>query len=64
MRTRGAARDVLTVGEMDVPQPLSGRARIRVADSGVNPGDVKNRQNAFGYGMPYPRAIPHNDGAA
>jgi len=60
---QGAARDVLTVGEMDEPQPLAGEVRIRVAASGVNPGDVKKRQNAFGVGMPYPRIIPHGDGA-
>jgi NADPH:quinone reductase len=60
---QGAARDVLTVGEMDEPQPLAGEVRIRVAASGVNPGDVKKRQNAFGVGMPYPRIIPHSDGA-
>src|SRR5438552_875053 len=29
----------------------------------TNPGDVKKRQDAFGYGMPYPRVIPHSDGA-
>jgi NADPH:quinone reductase len=28
-----------------------------------NPGDIKKRQDAFGYGMPYPRVIPHSDGA-
>lgn len=60
---QGAARDVLTVGEMDDPQPRAGEVRIRVAASGINPGDVKKRQNAFGYGMPYPRVIPHSDGA-
>ena len=60
---QGAARDVLTVGEMDEPQPLAGEVRIRVAASGINPGDVKKRQNAFGVGMPYPRVIPHSDGA-
>ena len=49
---QGAARDVLTVGEMDEPQPLAGEVRIRVAVSGVNPGDVKKRQNAYGFGMP------------
>jgi len=59
---QGAARDVLTVGEMDEPQPLAGEVRIRVAVSGVNPGDVKKRQDAFGVGMPYPRVIPHSDG--
>ena len=60
---QGAARDVLIVGEMDEPQPLAGEVRIRIAFSGVNPGDVKKRQNAYGYGMPHPRVIPHSDGA-
>jgi NADPH2:quinone reductase len=60
---QGAARDVLTVGEMDEPHPLAGEVRIHLAASGVNPGDVKKRQNAFGYGMPYPRVVPHSDGA-
>jgi NADPH:quinone reductase len=60
---QGAARDVLTVSEMDEPQPIAGEVRIRLAASGVNPGDVKKRQNSFGVGMPYPRIIPHSDGA-
>ena len=60
---QGAARDVLTVGVMDDPQPAEGEIRIRVAASGVNPGDVKKREDAFGVGMPYPRVIPHSDGA-
>jgi NADPH2:quinone reductase len=60
---QGVARDVLTIGEMDDPQPLTGEVRIRIAASGVNPGDVKKRQDAFGYGMPYARVIPHSDGA-
>lgn len=58
-----SARDALTVGQMDDPQPLAGEVRIRVAFSGVNPGDVKKRQDAFGVGMPYPRVIPHSDGS-
>ncbi len=37
--------------------------RINVAASGVNPGDVKKRQDTFGVGMPFPRVIPHSDGA-
>lgn len=57
------ARDVLTVGDMPDPLPGAGEVRMRVAVSGINPGDVKKRQNAFGYGMPYPRVIPHSDGA-
>lgn len=60
---QGAARDVLTIGEMDEPQPRTGEVRIRIAASGINPGDVKKRKDAFGYGMPYPRIIPHSDGA-
>jgi NADPH2:quinone reductase len=60
---QGSARDVLRVGEMAEPHPLAGEVRIRVAVSGVNPGDVKKRQNALGLGMPYPRVIPHGDGA-
>ncbi len=60
---QGAAGDVLVVGEMDKPRPCAGEVRIRVAASGINPGDVKKRQNAFGVGMPFPRIIPHSEGA-
>ena len=60
---QGAARDVLVVGEMGDAKPLAGEVRIRVAFSGVNPGDVKKREDAFGVGMPYPRIIPHSDGS-
>jgi NADPH2:quinone reductase len=60
---QGPARDVLIVGEMDEPRPGAGEVRIRLAVSGVNPGDVKKRDNAFGFGMSYPRVIPHSDGA-
>src|SRR5579864_7610698 len=48
---------------MDHPQPRAGEVRIRIAFSGVNPGDVKKRQDTFGTGMPYPRVIPHSDGS-
>jgi NADPH:quinone reductase len=60
---QGAARDVLVVGEMDDPRPGAGEVRIRIAFSGVNPGDVKKREDAFGVGMSYPRVIPHSDGS-
>jgi len=60
---QGAARDVLVVGDMEDPKPRAGEVRIRVAFSGVNPGDVKKREDAFGVGMPYPRVIPHSDGS-
>jgi NADPH:quinone reductase len=60
---QGSARDVLMVGEMPDPHPAVGEVRIRIAASGINPGDIKKRQDSFGYGMPYPRVIPHSDGA-
>jgi NADPH:quinone reductase-like Zn-dependent oxidoreductase len=60
---QGPARDVLFVGEMPDPRPEAGEVRIRIAASGINPGDIKKRQDSFGLGMPYPRVIPHSDGA-
>lgn len=60
---QGPARDVLKVADMPDPHPGPGEVRLRVAASGVNAGDIKKRQDAFGYGMPYPRVIPHSDGA-
>ena len=60
---QGAARDVLVVGTTDDPLPGRDEVRIRIAFSGVNPGDVKKREDAFGIGMPYRRVIPHSDGS-
>src|SRR5713226_610937 len=37
--------------------PKSDRAAF-----GINPGDIKMRQDSFGFGMAYPQVIPHNDG--
>lgn len=60
---QGPAREVLAVGDMDTPEPGPGEVRIRIAASGINPGDVKKREDAFGVGMPFPRIVPHSDGA-
>lgn len=60
---QGPAREVLNVGDMPDPTPGRGEVRIRIAASGINPGDIRKRQDDFGYGMPYPRVIPHSDGA-
>ena len=46
---QGPARQVLTVGEMPDPHPAAGEVRIRIAASGINPGDIKKRQDAFGH---------------
>jgi NADPH2:quinone reductase len=62
-QSQGEARDVLVVGTMEDPVPGPGEVRIAVQRSGINPGDVKKRSDAFGVGMPYPRVIPHSDGS-
>jgi NADPH2:quinone reductase len=48
---------------MATPEPGPGEVRVRVSLSGVNPGDAKKRGDWLGYGMPFERVIPHNDGA-
>jgi hypothetical protein len=42
---QGPAREVLKIGEMADPTPGPGEVRIRMVASGINPGDVKKRQN-------------------
>ena len=59
----GPAAEVLEVGEMADPEPGHGEVRVRVALSGVNPGDTKKRGDWLGYGMPFPRIVPHSDGS-
>ncbi len=60
---QGPAEQVLQIGELPDPQPAAGEVRVRVALSGVNPGDVKKRQGWQGSSMPAPQVIPHSDGA-
>src|SRR3954464_12479982 len=60
---QGPARDVLQVGELPDPQPGPGEVRVRVRFSGVNPGDTKKRRGWQGSTMPFPRGVPHSDGA-
>ena len=61
---KGPARDVLRVGDLELPQPARGEVRIRVHASGVNPTDTKSRGGFRGNtSMPFPRIIPHQDGA-
>jgi NADPH2:quinone reductase len=58
----GAAKDVIEIGEIGVPEVGPNEVRVRVYASGVNPSDVKKRA---GYGEPFTeeRIIPHSDGA-
>src|SRR5438477_8190283 len=48
---------------MAEPEPSPGEVRVRVVLSGVNPGDAKKRGDWLGYGMPFPRIVPHSDGS-
>lgn len=56
----GEARDVLVVGDMEMPKPAAGEVLVRLKASGVNPSDVKSRR---GRPLIAPRIIPHSDGA-
>lgn len=59
----GPASEVLHHGEIETPEPGAGEVRVRVHASGVNPSDTKFRSGWMGLKQPYPRTIPHNDGA-
>jgi NADPH2:quinone reductase len=59
----GPAAEVLQVGQMPEPEPSAGEVRVRLAISGVNPGDTKKRGDWLGNRMPFPRVVPHSDGS-
>lgn len=62
-RKRDAA-EVLRVGRIEKPAPLDDEVLVRVHASAVNPSDTKGRGGARGNtAMPYPRIVPHQDGA-
>jgi NADPH:quinone reductase len=58
----GAADEVLHLGEVETPTPGPGEVRVKLATSGVNPSDVKNRAGTTRK-IAFPRVIPHSDGA-
>jgi NADPH2:quinone reductase len=61
---KGPAAKVLVVGELPEPQPGPGEVRVKVKVSGINPTDTKLRGGWDGaMEMPFPRVIPHQDGA-
>jgi NADPH2:quinone reductase len=61
---KGEAQAVFKYGEMEIPKVGAGQVRVRVHASGVNPSDIKARSGWSGdMTMPYPRIIPHQDGA-
>jgi NADPH2:quinone reductase len=61
---KGAAHEVLQYGTQPTPQTNRGEVLVRVAVSGVNPSDTTARSGWGGtMEMPFPRIIPHQDGA-
>lgn len=60
---QGPADEVLTVGDLPDPEPGFGEVRVKVAVSGLNPTDLKTRTGFAGAPMPFPRIVPHQDGA-
>ena len=59
----GPAHTVLQLGDVPTPEPAAGEVLVRVSASGINPTDTKVRGGAPGRQKPYPRIIPHHDGA-
>lgn len=62
--SKGPAAEVLRVGDIPRPEPGEGEVLVAMRASGVNPSDTKGRAGARGNNaMPWPRIIPHQDGA-
>jgi len=61
---KGPAPKVIVLGELPDPQPGPGEVRVKLRFSGINPTDTKLRGGWDGnMEMPFPRVIPHQDGA-
>ena len=59
----GAAKDVLSVGEIPKQPPGDNEVSIEIRTSGVNPSDVKKRAGAFPDLLNNGFVVPHSDGA-
>jgi NADPH2:quinone reductase len=60
---QGPAAEVMQTGEMPTPQPGPSEVLVKMRLSAINPGDTKKRRGWLGSEMPYPRVVPHSDGA-
>ena len=60
-RSTGDAADVLSVEDVDVPDPLPGEVRVRIGLSAINPTDWKTRAGLTG-GEPDDFQVVHQDG--
>jgi NADPH:quinone reductase len=59
----GPAAAVLSIAELPTPTPGPLEVRVKLAWSGVNPSDVKTRSGVRSKTLPFPRIVPHSDGA-
>jgi len=59
----GPAAAVLSVVELPVPVAGPREVRVKLKWSGVNPSDVKTRSGIRSKTLPFPRIVPHSDGA-
>lgn len=62
-RSKGIAREVLSIEEISKPIPAYGEVLVQISYSGVNPSDVKARSGVSSPDMDYPFVVPHSDGA-
>jgi NADPH:quinone reductase len=60
---QGPAAAVLRVGDLPAAEPGQGEVRVRLALSGISPGDIKKRAGWLGSAMAFPRVVPHSDGS-
>lgn len=60
-RRTGPAAEVLSVEDVETPEPGAGEVRVRITASGVNPTDWKTRAGLTGQD-PETFQIPHQDG--
>ena len=61
-RSNGPAAEVLSMEEVEAPEPGPGEVRVRVTRSAVNPTDWKERDHGGGIGD-LPFKVPNQDGA-
>jgi NADPH2:quinone reductase len=60
---QGEPAKVFKVGELPDEAPGPGEVKVKIHASGANPTDTYTRSGARRRGMPFPRIVPHQDGA-
>src|SRR5262245_59234988 len=60
---QGEPAKVFKVGELPDHDPGPGEVKVLIRTSGANPTDTYTRSGVRRRGMPFPRIVPHQDGA-